>query len=65
MSLIRQRLTVFRPVLRNQFRLLSTTPIVRNQGPIDAAKDLLKKADRVVSDAAVTGIEKGRKCHPS
>ncbi|KAJ5103672.1 hypothetical protein N7532_004201 [Penicillium argentinense] len=29
------------------------------KGPIDATKDTLKKADRVVSDAAVGGINKG------
>ncbi|RDW86569.1 uncharacterized protein DSM5745_03211 [Aspergillus mulundensis] len=39
-------------------RLLSTTA-VRSQGPIDATKSTLKKADRKVSDAAVKGIETG------
>ncbi|KAJ5674040.1 hypothetical protein N7462_009479 [Penicillium macrosclerotiorum] len=29
------------------------------KGPVDATKDTLKKADRVVSDAAVKGINKG------
>lgn len=29
------------------------------KNPVDATKDTLKKADRVVSDAAVKGIEKG------
>ncbi|GES58519.1 LEA domain protein [Aspergillus terreus] len=31
----------------------------RQSGPVDATKETLKKADRVVSDAAVKGIEKG------
>ncbi|KAL4897106.1 hypothetical protein BDV59DRAFT_84805 [Aspergillus ambiguus] len=35
----------------------STSP--RGTGPVDATKQTLKKADRVVSDAAVKGIEKG------
>ncbi|KAJ5736319.1 uncharacterized protein N7483_001444 [Penicillium malachiteum] len=30
-----------------------------NKGPVDATKDTLKKADRVVSDVAVKGINKG------
>lgn len=29
------------------------------KNPVDATKETLKKADRVVSDAAVKGIEKG------
>lgn len=29
------------------------------KGPIDATKDTLKKADEVVSNAAVKGIDKG------
>ncbi|KAK2873831.1 hypothetical protein FQN49_002035 [Arthroderma sp. PD_2] len=38
--------------------LFSTTPH-RQKGPIAATKDTLKAADRLVSDAAVKGIEKG------
>ncbi|EEP82569.1 predicted protein [Uncinocarpus reesii 1704] len=39
--------------------LFSTTPQRADKGPIDATKDTLKKADRIVSNAAVKGIEKG------
>ncbi|KAF3483792.1 uncharacterized protein GIQ15_03116 [Arthroderma uncinatum] len=38
--------------------LFSTTPH-HQKGPIEATKDTLKAADRLVSDAAVKGIEKG------
>ena len=37
----------------------------RQSGPVDATKETLKKADRVVSDAAVKGIEKGGMFHVS
>ncbi|KAJ5167960.1 uncharacterized protein N7482_003554 [Penicillium canariense] len=30
------------------------------KGPVDATKDTLKKADRIVSDVAVKGIDKGK-----
>lgn len=36
----------------------STTPAQR-KGPVDVAKDKLKKVDKKVSGAAVKGIEKG------
>lgn len=36
----------------------SSTP-ERQKGPVDATKETLKKADRLVSDAAVKGIETG------
>ncbi|KAI1908890.1 hypothetical protein LOZ53_000702 [Ophidiomyces ophidiicola] len=39
--------------------LFSTTNRHFDKGPIQVTKDTLKKADRVVSDAAVKGIEKG------
>ncbi|KAJ5760722.1 hypothetical protein N7520_007878 [Penicillium odoratum] len=39
-------------------RSISSTARLQ-KGPIDAAKDTLKKADRVVSDVAVDGINKG------
>lgn len=40
--------------------LRSVSSTARNEkGPVDATKDTLKKADRVVSDAAVKGIDKG------
>lgn len=39
-------------------RSLSTTARLE-KGPVDATKDTLKAADRVVSDAAVKGIDLG------
>ncbi|WEW55149.1 hypothetical protein PRK78_000577 [Emydomyces testavorans] len=39
--------------------LFSTTARRFDRGPIEVTKDTLKKADRVVADAAVKGIEKG------
>jgi len=44
----------------NAVRLFTTTTRM-NKGPIDVAKDVLKKVDRTVSDAAVKGIETGGK----
>ncbi|KAK2749340.1 hypothetical protein FQN55_003666 [Onygenales sp. PD_40] len=41
--------------------LFSTSASRPEKGPIEITKDTLKKADRVVSDAAVKGIEKGEK----
>lgn len=41
--------------------LRSISSTVRlEKGPVDATKDTLKAADRVVSDAAVKGIDLGR-----
>ena len=37
-----------------------TTSLVQQKGPVEATKDVLKKVDRTVSDAAVSGIEKGQ-----
>lgn len=42
------------------YRSFSTT-LIAQRGPVDAAKDTLKKADRTLSDAAVKGIETGGK----
>ncbi|KAI9929022.1 hypothetical protein ASPWEDRAFT_25131 [Aspergillus wentii DTO 134E9] len=39
-------------------RCISSTA-ARRTGPVDTTKDTLKKADRLVSDAAVKGINKG------
>jgi hypothetical protein len=39
-------------------RSISTTARLE-KGPVDATKDTLKAADRVVSDAAVKGIDLG------
>ena len=58
----------FVPVIRSRvaaaaptsvtLRSISTTARLE-KGPVDATKDTLKAADRVVSDAAVKGIELG------
>lgn len=40
------------------YRSFSTT-LATQRGPVEATKDVLKKADRTVSDAAVKGIETG------
>lgn len=40
------------------FRSISSTARLQ-KGPVETAKDTLKKADRTVSDAAVKGIDKG------
>lgn len=40
------------------YRYFSTTQAAQ-RGPVEAAKDTLKKVDRTVSDAAVKGIETG------
>jgi hypothetical protein len=34
----------------------------KQKGPVEATKDTLKKADEVLSGAAVKGIEKGGMC---
>lgn len=44
-------------------RSISSTPRLQKSA-VDAAKDTLKKTDRMVSDAAVGGINKGRMCPP-
>ena len=57
----------FAPIVRSRvataprfvaFRSISSTPNYQ-KSPVDAAKDTLKKADEVVSNAAVKGINKG------
>ncbi|KKK12067.1 hypothetical protein P175DRAFT_0435431 [Aspergillus ochraceoroseus IBT 24754] len=52
--------TATTPVLAigGSYRSISSTR-KRETGPVDAAKSTLKKADRLVSDAAVKGIETG------
>lgn len=40
------------------FRSISSTPIYQ-KSPVDAAKDTLKKADEVASNAAIKGINQG------
>lgn len=46
------------------FRSISSTPNYQ-KGPVDAAKDTLKKADEVASKAALKGIDQGGLFHPS
>lgn len=43
-------------------RSISSTARLQ-KGPVEAAKDTLKKADRAVSGAAVKGIDKGGMLH--
>jgi len=50
---------MYRTAFARQVRLFSTSPIIRNKGPIDSAKDALKSVDRTVSDQLVKGIETG------
>jgi len=51
---------MYRTAIARQARFFSTTPRVRKVIP-DAVKEPVKKVDRVVSDAAVAGIEAGEK----
>lgn len=44
-------------------RSISST-VRLEKGPVDAAKDTLKQADRVVSDAAIKGIDLGSMFRP-
>ncbi|PGH16232.1 hypothetical protein AJ80_05255 [Polytolypa hystricis UAMH7299] len=46
-------------VLRPAASFFSTSAVREETGPIKATKETLKKADRLVSNAAVKGIEKG------
>jgi hypothetical protein len=49
---------MFRTAIARQARLFTTT--TRSQkGVVDTGKDVLKKVDRTVADAAVKGIETG------
>jgi len=49
---------MFRTAITRQARLFTTSSRLQ-KGPIELGKDALKKVDRVVSDAAVKGIETG------
>ncbi|KIV99853.1 uncharacterized protein PV09_08521 [Verruconis gallopava] len=55
---------MYRSAIVRQARLLSTTARL-NKGPIETAKDALKSIDRTISDAAVSGIEKGEQAAAS
>jgi len=50
---------MYRTAFARQVRLFSTSPIIRNKGPIDTAKDALKAVDRTVADTLVKSIETG------
>ena len=56
MSLLRAAPSRILPLTRA--RVFSTSPFV-SRSVVEGTKDALKAADRVVSDAAVKGIEKG------
>jgi hypothetical protein len=49
---------MFRTAITRQARLFGTSTRLQKT-PIEMGKDALKKVDRVVSDAAVKGIETG------
>jgi len=51
---------MYRTAIARQARLLSTSTRLQ-KGPVETAKDALKKVDRAVSDVAVKGIETGEK----
>merc|ERR1711981_1189076 len=51
-------ITMLRQSIIRQARLFSTAPRLY-KGPVETAKDTLKQVDRTISDAAVSGIEKG------
>lgn len=62
----------FVPLLKSRVATSPTTPqVIRSisstaslqKGPVEAAKETLKKADHAVSGAAVKGIEKGGMLH--
>ena len=64
----RQMLPRATPQLRTSFiipRSTFTTTFIQQKTATETAKDVLKKADRVVSDELVEGIEKGRTYHSS
>lgn len=51
---------MYRQALARQARLFSTSVPARKSA-VDAAKDAVKNVDKTISQAAVKGIEKGRK----
>lgn len=64
MSFLYRTSTIAVRSVRPSPRLFSTS-VRLQKDPVDATKDVLKKVDRTVSDAAVSGIEAGRKFHQS
>ncbi|EPS29836.1 hypothetical protein POX_b03141 [Penicillium oxalicum] len=55
---VRARMTTMAPTSITMRSISSTVRL--EKGPVDAAKDTLKQADRVVSDAAIKGIDLGK-----
>jgi uncharacterized protein YjbJ (UPF0337 family) len=53
-------MSMLRTSLTRQARLFSTSSAIR-KSVVDSAKDVAKKVDRTISDAAVKGIETGEK----
>ena len=41
-------------------RMLSSTTVRANKGPVETTKDSLHKADRTISDKVLKGMDKGR-----
>ncbi|KAJ5584450.1 uncharacterized protein N7459_004250 [Penicillium hispanicum] len=56
--IIRSRVATSIPPSSLAIRSISSTAKYQ-KGPVETTKDTIKKADRVVSDAAVKGIDKG------
>ncbi|OKL63385.1 hypothetical protein UA08_01516 [Talaromyces atroroseus] len=54
------RRAIITPTSFQAYRPFSTT-LAAQRGPVEATKDVLKKADKTVSGAAVKGIETGEK----
>jgi hypothetical protein len=63
MSFLYRTQPALRCLARPSSRLFTSTAI-QNKSATEAVKETVKGVDRVVSDAAVTGIEKGRKYYP-
>jgi hypothetical protein len=62
MSFLYRTQPALRSLARPSSRLFTATAI-QNKSATEAVKETVKGVDRVVSDAAVTGIEKGRKIY--
>lgn len=60
MSYLYRSQPALRTLSRPSYRLFTSTAI-QNKSATEAVKDTAKSVDQVVSDAAVSGIEKSRK----
>jgi hypothetical protein len=60
MSFLYRAQTALRTLGRPSSRLFTTTAI-NSKSATEAVKDAVKGVDRTISDATVSGIEKGRK----